>query len=235
VQVLEEDRKAAPERMIRSYEAHVARVAAALEFSPYFSEGMAPVTDQLVAAIESLKSDRENLRATLQRTQEEVRGLEARLVPLEERDAQLRRREQRERKLRAVEAMFEAHEGEVVTRGDQMIVRLYGLSFPSGSAEIRPDDFALLTKLMQALREFPKSPITIEGHTDSQGDESFNQELSQRRANAVREYVLANMGLEGDWIIAVGFGESRPIASDATEAGRAKNRRIDVVIDLVGA
>jgi outer membrane protein OmpA-like peptidoglycan-associated protein len=234
VRALDEDRKLAPESMIRNYEAHLRRIASVLEFEPYFSEGVAPVTEQIVAAIASLKGDRQNLRTKLGQTQEDVRALEARLAPLEERDAQLRQREERERRLRGVESMFTANEAEVLVSNDQLVVRLYGLSFPSGSAEIRPENFALLTKVMRALREFPKAPVTIEGHTDSQGDESYNQELSQQRANAVREYILANMILEPDWVIAVGYGESRPIASDATAAGRAKNRRIDVLVDLIG-
>jgi outer membrane protein OmpA-like peptidoglycan-associated protein len=231
---LQDDRKQATEAMIRDYESQLARIATLLGLEARFSAGVEPVTDEIVAAIESADVDRANLRAELEARQAEVRELEARMAPLEERDAQLRERERRERTLREVEGLFTAAEAEVVTRGDQLIIRLYGLSFPSGSAEIRPEDFALLNRLVRALRQFPKSPVAIEGHTDSQGAERYNQKLSQERANAVREYVLASMNIEPDWILAVGFGESRPIAANDNEAGRAKNRRIDVVVDLIG-
>jgi outer membrane protein OmpA-like peptidoglycan-associated protein len=231
---MDNEREQATEAMIRDYEAQLARIATLLDFEARFSAGVEPVIDEIVAAIESGDDDRANLRAELEAKQAEVRELEARLAPLEERDAQLRERERRDRTLREVEGLFTTAEAEVMTRGDQLIIRLYGLSFPSGSSEIRPEDFALLTKLLRALRQFPKSPVAIEGHTDSRGDERSNQKLSQERANAVREYVVVNLGIEPDWIMAVGFGESRPIAANDSEAGRAKNRRIDVVVDLIG-
>ncbi len=235
VAVLDEDRKGGPERLIRGYEAEFVRIAHALDFAPYFSEGVTPITEQVLAAISSRAEDRSNLQSKLEETQVQLDGLEARLGPLEEREAELRLREKRERTMRDVRGLFTSDEAEVLSRGDQLIVRLYGLSFPSGSAEIRPDNFALLTKVLRVLREFPKAPVAIEGHTDSQGDDNYNQELSQRRANAVREYILANMNVDGEWIMAVGYGESRPIANNETADGRAKNRRIDILVELIGS
>ena len=77
--------------------------------------------------------------------------------------------------------------------------------------------------------------MTIDGHTDAQGDTDYNQALSQRRAEAVRSYLLANMGSAADNYLAIGFGESKPIASNETAEGRTQNRRIDVNIDLSGS
>ncbi|NBC85355.1 MAG: OmpA family protein, partial [Bacteroidetes bacterium] len=129
--------------------------------------------------------------------------------------------------------VFGEDEAEVSLRGDEMIVRMYGLNFPVGSSEIRPANFSLLTKLQQVLREFPDAPITIEGHTDSRGNDATNQRLSDERATAVQEYLMANMSsLSPDQVEAVGYGESRPLASNETEEGRAQNRRIDVTISL---
>jgi len=88
--------------------------------------------------------------------------------------------------------------------------------------------------VQRALREFPDQSVTITGHTDSRGDEDYNQELSQRRAEAVRDYLLANMSLSAALVTAKGYGESQPIASNDTDEGRAKNRRIDVRVDLAG-
>jgi len=112
-------------------------------------------------------------------------------------------------------------------------VRVYGLSFPVGSSEIRPENFGLLTKLQQVIREYPDAPVTISGHTDSRGNDASNQRLSEERAQAVQEYLMANMSsLSPNQVEAVGYGESRPLASNETEEGRAQNRRIDVTIDL---
>ena len=72
--------------------------------------------------------------------------------------------------------------------------------------------------------------VTIEGHTDSYGGDQLNMQLSTDRAAAVKQYLLANMGIEPYRIQAVGYGEDRPIANNETAEGRAKNRRIDIVI-----
>jgi OOP family OmpA-OmpF porin len=72
--------------------------------------------------------------------------------------------------------------------------------------------------------------VTIEGHTDSYGGDDLNQKLSEDRANAVRQYFIANMNLKAEDVEAVGYGESRPIANNETPEGRARNRRIDIVI-----
>ncbi len=69
-------------------------------------------------------------------------------------------------------------------------------------------------------------------HTDSQGNEAMNQDLSRRWAIAVREYLLSNMAISADRISAVGYGESRPVAPNDTEQGRTENRRIDVTLSL---
>jgi len=69
----------------------------------------------------------------------------------------------------------------------------------------------------------------IEGHTDSTGSDSYNQELSQRRAEAVRNFLVSN-GITGDRIVARGYGESYPVTVNTTEAGRQQNRRVEVVI-----
>ncbi|MCB0294734.1 MAG: OmpA family protein, partial [Calditrichaeota bacterium] len=94
-----------------------------------------------------------------------------------------------------------------------------------------PKFFSLLTKVQNAIRTFPESNLTIEGHTDSFGSDSQNLALSEKRAEAVRQYLLANMSnLNPDRVLAVGYGESKPIANNETREGREKNRRIDIVI-----
>jgi len=123
-------------------------------------------------------------------------------------------------------------EAKVLLEGNHLIIRLQSLSFPVGKAVIQPGYFGLLSRVQRAIREYPEAKIVIEGHTDSSGDERYNESLSSKRAEAVRLYILSNMVLAEDQIDAVGYGESRPVASNDTEEGRAQNRRIDVILTI---
>ena len=225
-------------------EGEIAKVVDLLKLDATFAEGFSPVANEMQASIESIYADRENLQQSLADRQREIRRLlaqvdsmDARLAELEEREqevsAELQERQERARTLERARGIFGDDEAEVLLSGDEMIVRVYGLSFPVGSSEIRPENFGLLTKLQQVLREYPDAPVTIAGHTDSRGNDASNQRLSEERAQAVQEYLMANMSsLTPDQINAVGFGESRPLASNESEQGRAQNRRIDVTISL---
>jgi outer membrane protein OmpA-like peptidoglycan-associated protein len=133
-----------------------------------------------------------------------------------------------------VQALFSKEEGETYKQGQQMVLRLRGMSFPVGQSLIMPDNYALLSKVQQAIRTFDNPDITIEGHTDSTGALEMNNHLSQQRAEAVREYLLANGVTTADRIAAVGYGPSRPLAPNTTAEGRAENRRIDVIITPKG-
>jgi outer membrane protein OmpA-like peptidoglycan-associated protein len=82
--------------------------------------------------------------------------------------------------------------------------------------------------------EDPNSKMVVEGHTDSQGQPSFNQDLSQKRADAVRTY-LVSRGISSDRITAQGYGLARPIADNASPEGRANNRRVEIVVQPVVA
>jgi outer membrane protein OmpA-like peptidoglycan-associated protein len=131
---------------------------------------------------------------------------------------------------RKVERDFGPTEGEVYKQGNQLVIRLKGIQFPVGKYIIMPDNYALLSKVQRAIRTFGEPDVVIEGHTDSTGTEELNTHLSQRRADSVREYLIANKTLSSKKIIAVGYGSERPLASNQTEDGRAINRRIDVIV-----
>ena len=138
--------------------------------------------------------------------------------------------ERLERELQQVESLFGADQARVFRERNDMIIRLVGLSFPVGDAVIQTQYYGLLRQVQKAISVYPDSPIIIEGHTDSQGGDEANMQLSQERADAVREYLIANQGLDASRVTAVGYGKTRPIASNESESGRAQNRRIDVVI-----
>ena len=85
-------------------------------------------------------------------------------------------------------------------------------------------------KIEKAIDVFPRSELIIEGHTDSYGGDQANQRLSQERAESVQQYMINAMRLPSYRLIATGYGETNPVANNETESGRARNRRIDIVI-----
>ena len=100
------------------------------------------------------------------------------------------------------------------------------IHFAVGKARIMRDSYELLNQVADALKSSPNIKVRIEGHTDSDGSAAYNLRLSQRRANAVRDY-LVEKGIDPDRLKAVGFGESQPIASNKTRKGKAMNRRVE--------
>ena len=103
------------------------------------------------------------------------------------------------------------------------------INFNTGKSTFKEDSYPTLQAIAAILKEYPKANFTIEGHTDSVGSKSSNQLLSERRANAVMDY-LVNNGISADRLTAVGYGEDNPIDSNATRAGRANNRRVEVTL-----
>ena len=101
--------------------------------------------------------------------------------------------------------------------------------FASGQSTLLPGASASLYNVAIALNKRPDQTITVEGHTDSVGSEEYNQALCVRRGESVYRY-LVNRGVDPERFIVEGFGESRPIADNDTETGRAQNRRVEIVI-----
>ena len=104
-----------------------------------------------------------------------------------------------------------------------------GLMFDFDSDRIRPEAATNLRALATSLAEYPKTDLLIVGHTDSDGKVDYNQGLSQRRSQAVRDY-LVSQGVSASRLRNSGRGESEPIASNGTDAGRQQNRRVEVAI-----
>jgi outer membrane protein OmpA-like peptidoglycan-associated protein len=106
----------------------------------------------------------------------------------------------------------------------QFILR--GVNFESGSAALTPDSYLVLDEVIRSLMAYPEVRVEIQGYTDSVGKASYNLELSQRRAEAVKQYLM-NAGVDPARMTSRGYGEEAPIASNATPGGRAENRRIE--------
>ncbi len=86
-------------------------------------------------------------------------------------------------------------------------------------------------KLAEVMKKYPDLKITLEGHTDNVGGSAYNEQLSQRRADAVKKYLAEKFGIEASRLSAKGYGLNRPIASNATKEGRQKNRRVEAAAE----
>jgi len=104
------------------------------------------------------------------------------------------------------------------------------IHFDFDKAEVNASGRDILDHAVKVLRDNPDLHVTVEGHTDSVGSAAYNQKLSERRAQAVKRY-LVRQGIESNRISAEGYGKSRPIASNDTDEGRAQNRRAEIVAD----
>lgn len=104
-----------------------------------------------------------------------------------------------------------------------------GILFKTNSAELQPQAKANIEHLANILKKYPDSDILVEGHTDSDGDDAYNQKLSERRAKAVAAYARS-IGVAGSRMKTVGYGETQPVASNDTAEGKQVNRRVEIAI-----
>jgi outer membrane protein OmpA-like peptidoglycan-associated protein len=181
-------------------------------------EHLAYLTEQKVA-IARAQAQQKMADAEVQRLgeQREQVIITARTREVEQRTAQVKRLQQELAELQAQQT----DRGIVLTLGDVL--------FETGKSELKPGAFRNLNTLVTFLRENPKRDVLVEGHTDNQGSDAFNLELSQRRAESVRNYLLSN-GIPPERIIARGYGEAYPVAPNETSAGRQQNRRVEIVV-----
>ncbi|WP_050525072.1 OmpA family protein [Pseudorhodobacter wandonensis] len=118
----------------------------------------------------------------------------------------------------------------ITNTGSELIVNLpQDILFATDSATLRGDLTQDLQAVARSLLNYPNTTVQVVGHTDNTGSAAYNQNLSQRRAQSVASVLQAN-GVPGGRIIAIGRGEDQPIASNLSEAGRAQNRRVEIVI-----
>ncbi len=119
---------------------------------------------------------------------------------------------------------------QVQRRDDSLLVNFESsLLFNTGSSRLEPGAYDRLRSLARTLNNYPKSRVIIKGHTDGLGEESYNQQLSEDRADRVRSFLISE-GVSAARITTIGFGQSLPVASNTTPSGRAQNRRVEVEI-----
>lgn len=238
------------EKALLANEQLVAKVSQAFNFTPQFDAGIAKPLDDIRNAIKTLREEErrlidevanrdkqiDELNKTIEQKDKEIGAMQESKTGLESELAKkqqiLLEKQRQEEKMRGIETMFTPAEAKVIREGDDLRIRLVGLTFPSGKSTIQPEYFSLLTRLQRAIREFPNATVVIEGHSDNIGNDAYNLNLSTDRARAVQQYLIANMGLPEGRVQAVGYGKERPVANNATAEGRSQNRRIDVVIAM---
>jgi outer membrane protein OmpA-like peptidoglycan-associated protein len=166
--------------------------------------------------------------ATAQASEAERERLAAESARLE---AEREKSELRSRLRQQLEIIFETRD---TARG--LILSMSNVLFDTARATLKPGARERLSKLAGVVLSNPGLQLAVEGHADSVGNEEYNQDLSERRANSVRDYLVGE-GISAQSITARGFGESMPIASNDTPEGRQQNRRVEIVVsgDVIAA
>lgn len=181
---------------------------------------------------------RQQLEAEMQRRMEQQQAEAQRLAELNQQLQQRTQELEQERQARlqaeqrASQALTRLQDENVKVREEARgtVVTLSGsVLFATNATELLPAARDRLSEVATALKE-SKNPLLIEGHTDSRGSESYNDQLSERRAESVKNF-LVNQGVPPDRIQVRGMGENRPVASNATAEGRANNRRVEIVVE----
>ena len=103
--------------------------------------------------------------------------------------------------------------------------------FETDKSIVKPEYYSKISEVAEFMTQYPNTVVTIEGHTDSRASESYNQDLSQRRVDAVKEVLITQFDVNSERLSAIGFGESQPRASNETAAGRQLNRRVVAVVE----
>lgn len=185
---------------------------------------------QLDADIKKAGTDAERLRlmreADQARLQADANARSAQTAQLQAMSAE-QRAAQNGARVRALEAQLRDIEAQQTERG--LLVTLGDVLFAFNKAELSAQAAPRLDKLAEFLRQFPDRKLIIEGHTDSVGGDSYNQDLSERRAQAVQS-ALVQRGVAPDRITARGYGKTYPVAENGSAEGRAMNRRVEIVI-----
>jgi OOP family OmpA-OmpF porin len=237
----EEANKARMESVILDWEASLTRLTQILGVEPDFDKGMSEPLQRAQVEADRLVRERNRLRIDVaQRTDEAdslrrvINRLRTNVRNFEGMVAELKPFREEANTVAAVQAMFTQSEGKVLIEGRDIIIRLHGVRFASGKADIPPESIPTLAKVAEAVKAFPGARVVVEGHTDSQGKEDTNMRLSDARAKSVAEYLEQTGGLDASRVTAVGYGPKQPVASNDTEDGRALNRRIEITITRPG-
>lgn len=115
----------------------------------------------------------------------------------------------------------------------EKICMTLNVEFDFDKADVKSKYHGVLEKVAEFMKQYPQTTTVIEGHTDNRGKYEYNIRLSERRAESVKNYLVEKFGIEASRLSTKGYGYTKPVATNATAAGRQKNRRIDAVFECV--
>lgn len=170
------------------------------------------VVDESIVKDQALTSQGQNLAAT------QVANIE------------LRKREQDEKVVTDAAAQFDKSEADVYRQDGNLVIRLKTMNFATSRSDLPAESLVILTKVKDVMKKMGTEEVMVEGHTDGVGDAVKNQVLSEKRAQAVVKFFTSDKNLANNKIESIGFGYSKPLATNKTKMGRAQNRRVDIII-----
>jgi outer membrane protein OmpA-like peptidoglycan-associated protein len=227
----QEDERIANQQRAAAEQAAQARAAQEAEAQQRaLAEQQKAAAEQQKAAAELAAAQEAHARAEAEKAQAEAE--KARAAALADAQRQKEAAAQAERDKQELRAKLLAQFNRVLPTRDTLrglVVNMGDVLFDTGKADLRAPAREALARLSGVVSNYPSLHLDIEGHTDSTGSVDFNQTLSEKRANAVRDYLISQ-GLNPDSLSAVGLGQANPVADNSTAAGRQQNRRVEIVI-----
>jgi outer membrane protein OmpA-like peptidoglycan-associated protein len=212
------------EAVVLWYQEQLEAIGSPLEGGVSFSMPNHEVVSGLRERIASVVAARRDTDARLNAARERIADLEltstVSTADIEAREARYDR----------IQALFSEDEAAVYRQGQDVLLETFGFQFPVGQSEIQSSNFPLLNKIAKAIGEFDSPKVIVTGHTDSTGDDASNQKLSEDRARKVGDFLIQVTEIAPENVTTRGFGESKPVASNETAEGRARNRRIEIAI-----
>lgn len=229
LQVIQQSKKIKrmkPEQITLWFEGMLYKTASELSAPDMRDQPLETQVESILSSVTALVEDNKFMVRKLKTQQTDLEHMQTQIASKESLVAEKRFQQL----FSEVQTYFSPNEAEVYKQGNRLVIRLKAIRFPVGKDYIMPSNYSMLNKVQRAIRTFGEPEVVIEGHTDSTGSKALNEHLSQRRAEAVREYFVANGTLTRDAISAIGYGSEQPLVSNKTAKGRAINRRIDILI-----
>jgi outer membrane protein OmpA-like peptidoglycan-associated protein len=185
----------------------------------YFGKG--PLTQQAEAEAEQAKADAQKAQAEAQALAQQQQTQQAQAEA--DKAEAARKAQDLQNQVKLAQAEMDQIKEMVAAKN------IAPINFKTGSSDLLVESHATLDKVAEIAKKYTNLKLRVEGHTDSTGGTDFNQQLSQERADAVRDYLVKTAGVPADQVVAVGFGQTKPVASNATAQGRAQNRRVEFI------
>ncbi|HEX3581408.1 MAG TPA: OmpA family protein, partial [Thermoanaerobaculia bacterium] len=219
-----EKQQAEMEQRMKAAEQAAEQAAAAAQSAQQQTQQMQQQNQQMQQQTQQMQQQQQQMQQQMQAQQQQAAQQAA---ELEKTKSELAAREAEARELRMQQELARI----AATKNDQrgLVVTLPGIFFDTGKSTLKPGAKNTLAKIAEQLKGDSDVRVSIEGHTDSVGSDEKNQELSEKRANAVRDYLVTN-GVPAERVTAAGKGEADPVASNKTPAGRLQNRRVEMII-----